>query len=214
MPQHSVRGTDGVATQVAAPDVAIVRMAAGAAEALPARTRLQRLLPHPIVPISASSHRALAEARDRLRDRNLTASNPDPLVERAVNEVTAGNALDNLNYLTGVTSDIRSRNSVHPDSAKAADWLKEQFERFGFETELESFRSDYSPNVIATLKGEDCGDRGNCPIVVIGGHYDSRGRARESATAAAPGANDDGSGTQSLLQLARIIQQASAYSIN
>ena len=62
-------------------------------------------------------------------------------------------------------------------------------------------QDDYSPNVIATMVGEVEPET----IVVVGAHYDSRGVQRSSATAAAPGANDDGSGTQLLLQLARLI---------
>jgi hypothetical protein len=101
------------------------------------------------------------------------------------------------------SSDIKSRNSIHPDGLKAAQWINAEFKRYGFTSELETFRSTYNPNVIATLKGSVEPDT----IVVIGAHYDSRGVARESATADAPGADDDGSGTQALLQLARIISE-------
>ena len=37
--------------------------------------------------------------------------------------VTAASLLDDLDYLTGVTSDIKSRNSIHPDGLKAAQWI-------------------------------------------------------------------------------------------
>ena len=60
--------------------------------------------------------------------------------------------------------------------------------RYGFETELDQFRPDYNPNVIATLKGEVDPDT----IIIVGAHYDSRQAARTSATLPAPGANDDG----------------------
>merc|ERR1719272_295845 len=125
----------------------------------------------------------------------------DPLVGALLRRVTAASALDGLNYMTGVTSDIKSRNSIHPDGLKAAQWISAEFKKYGFESELETFRTGYNPNVIATLKGSVEPDT----IVVVGAHYDSRGVARESATADAPGADDDGSGTQLLLQLARLI---------
>jgi len=125
----------------------------------------------------------------------------DPVISGLLRRVTSASALDNLEYLTGITSDIKSRNSIHPDGLKAADWIANEFTKYGFTAAKETFQDDYNPNVIATLVGEVEPDT----IVVVGAHYDSRGVQRSSATAGAPGANDDGSGTQLLLQLARLI---------
>ena len=56
-------------------------------------------------------------------------------------------------------------------------------------------------NVVATLPGATDPDR----FYVVGGHYDSRVSDVTNATAFAPGANDDGSGTAVVLELARVL---------
>jgi Zn-dependent M28 family amino/carboxypeptidase len=79
--------------------------------------------------------------------------------------------------------------------------------------ELDSFVQPATPpripnptpitNVVATLHGTDptAKDR----VYVVGGHYDSRVTDVLNATADAPGANDDASGTSATLELARVI---------
>jgi Zn-dependent M28 family amino/carboxypeptidase len=58
-------------------------------------------------------------------------------------------------------------------------------------------------NVVATLRGSDpaSADR----VYVVGAHYDSRVTDVLNATADAPGANDDGSGTAAVIELARVL---------
>jgi len=126
---------------------------------------------------------------------------PDPLIQRLISAISAPKAKVILDHLTGVTSSIKTRNSIAPDGLVAAKWIEQKFKGYGFETELDQFRPDYNPNVIATLKGEEDPDT----IIIVGAHYDSRQAVGTSATLPAPGANDDGSGTQLLLQLAEVI---------
>jgi hypothetical protein len=59
-------------------------------------------------------------------------------------------------------------------------------------------------NVLAWLKGRD-----TSRVVVIGGHYDSCicNVDRFDATSDAPGADDDGSGTAAVIELARVMSQ-------
>ena len=59
-------------------------------------------------------------------------------------------------------------------------------------------------NVVATLPGTDV-QAGR--VFVVGGHYDSIPRGIMDATAAAPGANDDASGTAVVLECARVLSQ-------
>eukprot|EP00041_Stephanoeca_diplocostata_P011085 m.179985 g.179985 ORF g.179985 m.179985 type:complete len:452 (+) comp18405_c0_seq1:162-1517(+) len=129
----------------------------------------------------------------------------NPLIERYISEIDSARAKTYLEYLTGQSSTIKTRNSIAPDGMVAAEWLKREFESLGFDTALETFQDGYNPNVIATLKGEIEPDT----YVIVGAHYDSRGQERSSATALAPGANDDGSGTSALLQIARVIHENS-----
>lgn len=59
-------------------------------------------------------------------------------------------------------------------------------------------------NVVATLPGSDpAAGR----VFVVGGHYDSIPRGIMDATAAAPGANDDASGTAVVLECARVLSR-------
>ena len=57
-------------------------------------------------------------------------------------------------------------------------------------------------NVIATLKGTDPNDS---RIVIISAHMDSRNKDVMDAEGNSPGANDDGSGTAAVIELARIM---------
>ncbi|GEO06516.1 aminopeptidase [Adhaeribacter aerolatus] len=57
-------------------------------------------------------------------------------------------------------------------------------------------------NVMATLKGTDPNDD---RVFIVSGHIDSRNTDVMDAKGAAPGANDDGSGTAAVLELARVM---------
>ena len=57
-------------------------------------------------------------------------------------------------------------------------------------------------NVMATLKGTDPNDD---RVFIVSGHIDSRNTDVMDATGHAPGANDDGSGTAAVLELARVM---------
>jgi len=100
----------------------------------------------------------------------------------------------------------------------ARDWIKSQFDEISatsdgrMTVELQSYVQPVAPripvpttitNVVATLHGTDpkSADR----VYVVGGHYDSRVTDVLNATSDAPGANDDGSGTSAVLELARVM---------
>jgi hypothetical protein len=61
-------------------------------------------------------------------------------------------------------------------------------------------------NVMATLKGTDPNDD---RVLVVSGHIDSRNTDVMDAKGKAPGANDDGSGTVAVLELARVMASRS-----
>ena len=100
----------------------------------------------------------------------------------------------------------------------ARDYIFEQFTQIAAGTggrmtvELQSYiqePADRIPeptritNVVATLRGTDpaSADR----VYVVGAHYDSRVTDVLNATDDAPGANDDGSGTSAVIELARVL---------
>src|ERR1019366_5577442 len=62
-----------------------------------------------------------------------------------------------------------------------------------------------STNVYAVLRGTDPANAGR--MYVVTGHYDSRNSDGDDAKGAAPGANDDGSGTAVSLECARVLSK-------
>jgi hypothetical protein len=64
-------------------------------------------------------------------------------------------------------------------------------------------------NVIATLRPQAGTVQPGERMIVIGAHYDSRATNAMDSVSDAPGANDDGSGTALVLELARVFSQRS-----
>jgi hypothetical protein len=100
----------------------------------------------------------------------------------------------------------------------ARDYIKSQFDQIAatangrMTTELQSFIQPVSnriptptriTNVLATLHGTDPSQAGK--VYVVTGHYDSRRTDVLDGTGDAPGANDDGSGTSAVIELARVM---------
>jgi hypothetical protein len=100
----------------------------------------------------------------------------------------------------------------------ARDWIKGQLDEIAagsggrMTVELQSYVQPPASriptptvitNVVATLKGTDpqSADR----VYVVSGHYDSRRTDVLDGQGDAPGANDDGSGTSAVLELARVM---------
>jgi hypothetical protein len=121
--------------------------------------------------------------------------------------------------LTLSAQDSDSIKSGHGIGA-AREWIKEEFERYShecggcLEVKTDSFSegpADRIPqptvitNVYAVLKGTDPQDAGR--MVLVTGHYDSRNSDTFDASGAAPGANDDASGTAVSLECARVLSK-------
>src|SRR2546428_7874140 len=102
----------------------------------------------------------------------------------------------------------------------ARKWIKSEFERYSrdcggcLEVKTDSFTqapADRIPkpteitNVYAVLKGTDPDNAKR--IVLVTGHYDSRNSDTLDVTGAAPGANDDASGTAVSLECARVLSK-------
>ena len=100
----------------------------------------------------------------------------------------------------------------------ARDWIKAELDEIAassggrMSVELQSYVQQPASripvatritNVVATLRGTDpaSADR----VYVVGAHYDSRVTDVLDGTSDAPGANDDGSGTAAVLELARVM---------
>jgi hypothetical protein len=102
----------------------------------------------------------------------------------------------------------------------AREWIMSEFERYSkdcggcLEVRTDSFleqpteripKPTQITNVYAVLKGTD--PEQSKRIVLVTGHYDSRNSDNANITDAAPGANDDGSGTVVSLECARVLSK-------
>ena len=103
-------------------------------------------------------------------------------------------AMEHLHYLA---VELGSRPAGSEEERQAASYISNEFESLGYDVSTQGFdgRNYKSQNVIAVKKpqGQD-----NAEIVYVTAHYDS--------VAVGPGANDNGSGTSGLLELARILK--------
>lgn len=122
---------------------------------------------------------------------------PDPFVVGLLEEVQASNITSTVQHL----ENYGTRDAYTSSSIEAQNWIKQEFENLGLEVELQNFNmpgGSASDNVIATLTGTKYPDE----YIVTGGHYDSY-----SNSSAAPGADDNASGTAGVLEIARILSQ-------
>ena len=117
-------------------------------------------------------------------------------VNAALNQVVADNIWQTLTHLTS----YHNRSSTKDTGVEAANWLKARFEAMA----IESGRTDtatyfvktgwYKQPSLVTVIGKDI----KAPALVIGAHMDTLdGRM--------PGAGDDGSGSSSVMEAARVL---------
>jgi hypothetical protein len=121
----------------------------------------------------------------------------DPFITELMAQVHIINIQNSVQHL----QDYGTRNCLTPQSIEAQNWIKSQFESFGLPVTLQTFTVNGQPssaNVIATLTGTKFPDQ----YVVLGGHYDSY-----SYSGNAPGADDNATGTSSVIEIARIMSQ-------
>jgi len=102
-----------------------------------------------------------------------------------------------MEIVRALADGIGSRPAGSAAERTAASFLQEQFEGMGYAVDVVPFSfstvsgTGRSQNVIAYRPNEDP----KLPLVVIGGHYDT--------VPAGPGANDNGSGTATTVEIAR-----------
>ena len=158
------------------------------------------------------------------------AQNPetyaDPQIKAALNQISAGQIQSNIEKLvsfeTRVTISAQDAGSISAGKGigAAREWIKSEFERYSrdcggcLEVETDSFVQPVSErvpspseitNVYAILRGTNAQDAKR--IVLVTGHYDSRISDPLDKAGAAPGANDDGSGTAVSLECARVLSR-------
>jgi len=129
-----------------------------------------------------------------------------PSVAALIAQIDATNLNDHLVALTSVVS----RDVHHPGHAKALAYLKEQLGAMG--VQVDSYRNVYQGIALESLLVTI--DPLNAPPtagwIMICAHYDSisnRSPNWNPNTTAAPGADDNATGTAALLEYARILSQ-------
>jgi hypothetical protein len=150
----------------------------------------------------------------------------DPQIAAALQQISAQRIQANIEKL--VSFGNRSTLSAQDEASIAArrgigaarEWIKAEFERYSkdcggcLEVKTDSFTEQPTEriakptditNVYAVLKGTDTASAKR--IVLVTGHYDSRNSDNFNVTDAAPGANDDGSGTAVSLECARVLSK-------
>ncbi len=122
------------------------------------------------------------------------AVTPNPMIQGWVAQVSETALQASVQTLVG----FGTRRHGQPGSVQAQNWLQAELGALGLQTSLYSFDPD-ADVVIGELPGSL--DPGK--IVIVGAHYDSINYA--GSTAPAPGADDDGSGTAGVLEIARVL---------
>ena len=145
------------------------------------------------------------------------ASGYDPAIADMMAQMSSATLLRYVSELSGETvvylgsppapHTLMTRYSRSPGVEKAAQYLVEFYQRIGLHVEVQRFGDDDWPNVIATLPGKVEPDK----IVILCAHFDS---ISEQPMVWAPGADDNASGTATLMAAAEILKShAFAYTI-
>ncbi len=119
----------------------------------------------------------------------------DPAIQSLVDQVDSDRWFADVTHLATYNRWTRG-----PDILNARDWLVGQFSSLpNLQVTTQSFPvgSDTGWNVIATLPGTTRPQ----DLYIVGAHYDA---ISEHSSTAAPGAEDNGSGTAAVLEMARI----------
>lgn len=124
----------------------------------------------------------------------------DPTIQALVNQVTQSNIEATVNDLAS----IPTRRANQPGGVQAQGYVVGRYQSLatpqnGLSVTTHDFDSAHD-NVIAILPGAVNPEQ----FVVLGGHYDSINASGQ--TELAPGADDDGSGTASVLEACRVLR--------
>lgn len=121
----------------------------------------------------------------------------DTLIQQMVNKVSQDTILSIIQRLQA----FRTRYSTTDSARSCAEWIKNKFIGYGFDSVYtETFSASYAPNVIAVKRGVIYPGRN---YVVGCAHYDC---TSQTPTTFAPGADDNGSGTAGILEVARALR--------
>src|SRR5580704_2557088 len=159
------------------------------------------------------------------QESNVAAPPPDPQIAAALNDISSAQIQRNIEKLVGFyTRQTLSAGMPGMNNDKGIDaareWIQGEFQRYSsqcgdcLEVKTDQFMQQpvarvpeptTITNVYAILRGTDPANAGR--IYVVSGHYDSFNSDWTHAVGAAPGANDDASGTAVSLECARVLSK-------
>ncbi len=130
----------------------------------------------------------------------VAARAPSPAIQKVVNKIDRASFDSSLAKLTS----FATRNSTSAAFIEAATWAQTQLKNMGYVTRLQTIAVDNgkSRNIVADKQGKGSGAR---KVVLVTAHLDSINLAGGPA-ASAPGADDNGSGSAGVLEIARVLQ--------
>ncbi|SFA99711.1 beta-glucosidase [Lentibacillus halodurans] len=131
---------------------------------------------------------------------NLLQSQTDALIEKW--ETANFDSERAMAHLQHLSEDIGARVAGTEEEKAASEYIKEEFEKLGYNVSTQTFDirdNEQSQNVMAVKEAQDIE---NPEIVYVTAHYDS--------LSGSPGANDNGSGTAALLELASVMKDKPA----
>lgn len=166
----------------------------------------------------------LAVAWGAAQERNAPAAVADPEIAATIAQISAAHIQQNIETLVGFYTRQTLSADMPAGSGKgvnaAAEWIQGEFQRYSrecggcLEVKTDEFVQPPGPrvakptkitNVYAVLRGSDAANAGR--IVLVSGHYDSRDSDPVDVSGAAPGANDDASGTAVSMECARVLSK-------
>jgi hypothetical protein len=159
------------------------------------------------------------------QESNVAAPPPDPQIAAALNDISSAQIQRNIEKLVGFyTRQTLSAGMPGMNNDKGIDaareWIQGEFQRYSsqcgdcLEVKTDQFMQQpvarvpeptTITNVYAILRGTDPANAGR--IYVVSGHYDSFNSDWTHAVGAAPGANDDASGTAVSMECARVLSK-------
>jgi len=129
-----------------------------------------------------------------LRTRKFAPVVKNEVIEALVENVNIANIRSTLDHLS---NGYTTRQSQSAGAVASGAWIESEFEGLGLGTFTFKHRADHSDNVCGQFDGV-----GN-ELVMIGAHYDCRNTNSGDSTGRAPGADDNGSGTATIMEIAR-----------
>ncbi|UCE03753.1 MAG: M28 family peptidase [Candidatus Latescibacterota bacterium] len=115
-----------------------------------------------------------------------------------IHALVEGVSADSLQAFVSTLEAFGTRNATKPQSHAAAQWLAAKFRSYGIDdVQIRTWSTTYPGNVVATIPGRVAPK----DVYLVGGHYDSVAPEQKLE----PGADDNATGTASLLECARLL---------